>query len=111
MSHIHLLAKNAFKNNAPHHLVNNSMYKMTADGNFRFVGSDFNARTAASVQTYSKLFRRNFEKATKSNQFQDEESGNLEIELFLSHNSDAKKHNLKKFRQMARDLKRGQKPD
>lgn len=64
VSHIHLLAKNAFKNNAPHHLVNDAMHKLTADANFRFVGGDFNPKTANS-QTYSKIFKKNFEKAVK----------------------------------------------
>jgi len=59
------------------------MYKLTADANFRFVGGDFNPKTTAT-QTYSKIFKKNLEKAIKQQLKCDEDQGNLEIELFLS---------------------------
>lgn len=102
VSHIHLLAKNAFKNNAPHHLVNDAMYKLTADANFRYVGGELNSK-GASAQSYSKIFKRNLEKAIKINQLPNEDHGNLEIELFLSQNFDNSKQNVKKLKRMSKD--------
>lgn len=102
MSHIHLLAKNAFKNNAPHHLVNDAMHKLTADANFRYVGGEFNSK-ATNAQSYSKIFKKNLEKAFKQHQLPGDDHGNLEIELFLSQNFDHSKENVKKFKRMSKD--------
>ena len=79
------------------------MYKLTADANFRFVGGDFNPKTAGT-QTYSKIFKKNLEKAIKQQQTTYEDHGNLEIELFLSQNFDHSKENVKKLKRMSKDI-------
>lgn len=41
ISHIHLLSKNAFKNLAPHHLVNEGLFKQSSDNVYRYVGGEY----------------------------------------------------------------------
>ncbi len=83
--------------------MNDAMYKLTADANYRFMGGDSNPKTAGT-QTYSKIFKKNFEKAIKQQSPSDEDHGSLEIELFLSKNFDHSKENVKKLKRMSKDI-------
>lgn len=42
VSHIHLLAPDAFINHAPHHLVQDALQKMTQDKQIKYLGSKIN---------------------------------------------------------------------
>jgi len=52
-----MLSKNAFVNLAPHHLVTEALYKMTADRPFKFLGGDKNLNNKNEI-TYCSLYNK-----------------------------------------------------
>jgi hypothetical protein len=97
-----LLSKNAFKNLAPHHLVNEGLYKQSADNVYRYVGGEYKPGKESGTN-YSKLYKKNVEKSLKERRPSDDPVGASEIDQYLTSYFDKSKQNVKKIKEMVRE--------
>ena len=101
ISHIHLLSKTAFKNLAPHHLVNEGLYKMTAENGYRYVGGEFKPGKEVGTN-YSKLYQKHVDRSLKEKRPSDDPIGASEIDQYLASHYDKSKQSAKKLKEMVR---------
>jgi len=90
---LHLLSKNAFENNAPHHLVNQGLDRSSIENSYKFVGglaANHRATDQNFSQFYHKVLNRNFQTMDFGNKEQPDE-----IRLFLGQRYDKSNFTVK----------------